>query len=144
MLYPEFFLPKGGGQNKGFHSGPIMWVSYFGLWVAGPHNFPCCVGWVPLPFQKATDSPFSSKSHTFGRLPSIFYPHFSSFCTMYPNFGSFYASGFFIDPQCLLYLSFGLLVAPQCCYCPQEVVASGRSYHQKLGPWRKPLFRHPP
>ena len=35
---------KGGGQIKGFHLGPIMWVSDFELWVAGPHNFLCCVG----------------------------------------------------------------------------------------------------
>ena len=28
---------------------------------------------------------------------------------MYPNFGSFYASGFFTDPQFLPFLSFGLL-----------------------------------
>ena len=30
-----------GDQKKGLHSGPIMWASYFELWVAGPHNFPC-------------------------------------------------------------------------------------------------------
>ena len=57
---------KGRGQKEGFHLGPIMWVSYFGLWVAGPHSFPC-VGWVPLPFQKALGSPFSPTSHSLGR-----------------------------------------------------------------------------
>ena len=74
--YPTILVPyfsqaylskhaKGGGQKKDFHSGPIMRVSYFGLWVSGPYNFPCCVGWVPLPFQKASGSTFSSKSHSF-------------------------------------------------------------------------------
>ena len=28
------------------------------------HNFLCCVGWVPLLFQKALGSPFSPKSHS--------------------------------------------------------------------------------
>ena len=40
------------GQKKG---GPKLWVLYFGLWVAGPHNFPCCVGWVTLPWNTQHD-----------------------------------------------------------------------------------------
>ena len=36
----------------------------------------------------------------------LFYPHFSSFCTMYPTFGSFYASIFFIDLQLVAYFIF--------------------------------------
>ena len=58
-------VSKGGCQKKGFHPGPIMWVSYSGLWVAGPNNFSCCVGWVLLPSQQASGSTFSPKSHSF-------------------------------------------------------------------------------
>ena len=37
---------KGEGQKKGFYPSTIMWVSHFGLWFAGQHNFPCCFGWI--------------------------------------------------------------------------------------------------
>ena len=56
---------KGGDQKRGFCLGPIMWVLDFGLQVASPHNFQCCVGWVPLHFQKASGSLFPVKSHSF-------------------------------------------------------------------------------
>ena len=68
---------KGGDQKKGFYPGPVMWVSYFGLWAACLHNFPCCVGWVPLPFQKASGSPFSPKSDSFLSIFTYLYPNFS-------------------------------------------------------------------
>ena len=45
------------GAKKGFHSGPIMWVSHFRLWVAGPYNFPCCFGWVPFTLSMGIDFP---------------------------------------------------------------------------------------
>ena len=86
-------------QKKGFYSGPIIWDSYFGLWVVGPHNFPCCVGWVPLPFQKASGSSFSPQISLISVDLHLFLLTFSQFCTMHLNFDSFYASGFFIDPQ---------------------------------------------
>ena len=50
---------NGGGKTKGFHLGPIIWVSYIGLWAAGPHNFPYCFGCVPLPLQQTSGSSFS-------------------------------------------------------------------------------------
>ena len=107
------FVHKGGGQNKGFHSGPIMWVSYFGLWVTGPHNFSCCVGWVPLPFQKKSDSLFSPNLSHFSQLTSIFTHSFPVFvlCTsilavfmlraslLAPSFCSFYLSGCLSHPS---------------------------------------------
>ena len=79
----------------------MMWVSYFKLWVAVPIIFIIVsVG----SFQKAPGSPFSPKSHSFGSIYTYLYLHVCSFCTMYLNFGSFYASGFFIDPQYLLFI----------------------------------------
>ena len=107
VIYMWHITPVSRGQKKTFHSEPIMWVSYFGLWVAGPHNFSCCAGWVPLPFQKAPIPHFLLyQTNNFSRFTPIFTQKlkFSSFCTMYPNFGSFYASSLFIDPQSL-YLS---------------------------------------
>ena len=60
---------------------------------------------------------------------------------MYPNFSSFYAFDFFIDPQFLLFLSFGLLVARQWCYCSQEVVASGEEVSFLNDFWSPKNFR---
>ena len=84
---------KGVGQKKGFHLRPIMWASYFGPWDAGLYNFPCGFGWVPLPFQQATGSPFSPKSYLLKSIYTFLYLTFSSFSTVYPNFCSFYALG---------------------------------------------------
>ena len=71
-LKPMLAASKGGGQKKSLQRGSIMWislsgpwVSLSGLWVAGPHNFPCHMGWVPLPFQQVLGSPFSPKSYSF-------------------------------------------------------------------------------
>ena len=95
-------IVKGGAQKKGFHPGLIMWVSYFGLWVARPHDFPCCIGWVPLPFQKALGFLFPPKSYL--RFTPIL-PTFSYFfCNLYPNFGSFYASGVIFTPIFALFI----------------------------------------
>ena len=72
-----------------------MWVSYFGLWVAGSRHFPCCVSWVPLSFQKVLGAPFSSKSHSFSRF-TVFMLRAS---LLTPNVCSFYFSGCLWHPS---------------------------------------------
>ena len=95
---------KGGGQKKGFHSEPKMWVSYFGLWVASPNNFPCCVGWVPLPFQKAPGSHFFPNLTRFNRFTPIFTHIFPVFVLCAPILAVFRAS--LLTPSfCSFYLS---------------------------------------
>ena len=100
-----------------------MWVSHFRLWVAGPHNCPWCAGWVPLPFQKASDSPLPPKSHWFSPFTPIFTHIFPVFvlCTttlavfmlwaslLTPNFCSFYLSGFLWHPSDVIVLNRWLL-----------------------------------
>ena len=85
-----------------------MRVSYLGLWVAGRRNFPCYFGWI-----LSTGTGFSNLPVTrFSRFTSIFNQFFPVFGAICPIFFSFYASGYFINPQFLLCLSFGLLVTP--------------------------------
>ena len=54
---------KEGGQKKGFHSGHIihMWVSYFKLWVAGPHSFSMLCWLGPIILSKGIGSPIFSQ-----------------------------------------------------------------------------------
>ena len=85
MIKVTTIVFRGGGQKKGFHPGPTMWVSSFGLRIAGPHNFPCCVGLVLLSFQNIGFPIFSQIS-----LNSVdfhpFYRHFPSFLYYVPQF----------------------------------------------------------
>ena len=113
-----------------------MWDSYFGLWVAGPHYFPWCVGWVPLPKNKIS---YTKTRHTVPHFPKIslilvdlhlFLTHIFPVCVLCtpilvafmlraslltPNFRSFYLLGCLWHPSEVNWvpsgnLSFGPLI----------------------------------
>ena len=74
-------------KKKGFHSEHIMWVLCLKLWVAAPTIFH--VVSVGSHYKiKASSSPFFPKSLSSQSIYTYFYPHFSSFCTMYPQVSS--------------------------------------------------------
>ena len=90
----------------------------------------------PITILKSLSSSFSAH---FSRFPPIFTHSFPVFA-LRTNFCSFYASGFFTDPQFLLFLSFGLLVAPQVILLSSRGSGFGTQLPPKLGPKGKLSF----
>ena len=73
---------------------------------------------------------FSQISLTLAHL-HLFYPHFSVFVLCTPTLAVFMPLASLLTPQFLLFLSFGLLVAPHWCYCPW---LRGRGFGTQLRP----------
>ena len=75
-----------------------MWLAYFGLWVAGPHNFPCCVWWVPSPFKRHWVPHFLPNLTHFSRLTPIFTSIFPVFVLCTPILAAFMLRASLLTP----------------------------------------------
>ena len=103
-------------------------VSYFGLWAPGPHNFWGCVGWVPLPFKRHWVPHFLSNLTHFSRCPLIFTHIFPVFVICTTSLGSFFSSGFFIDPQFS-----PCITCVQYCSVHRGMFSRLEGYHEYIG-----------
>ena len=77
---------KGGGQKNGFHLGAIMWVSYFGLWAAGPMIFHVGSVGSQCPFNRPQVLHFLANLTHFSRFTPTFTQIFLVLVLLNPSF----------------------------------------------------------
>ena len=126
-----WILGWGAGPKERFSPGTHYADFTFRAMGCRSPLFPCCFGWVTLPFQKVALSPFSLKFYSFWSIYTYIYQPFSSLALFTPIFAICLLWATW--PRFLLLLSFGLLVEAYWWDCLKEVVTSGSSYSQKLG-----------
>ena len=128
--YWKWYLSWGGGQKKRFRSGPIMWVSYFGLCVAGPQM--CRLGLITL--SKGIRFPiFSQISLIFVDLHLFLLTFFLSLYYL-PHFWQFLCLGLLYCPA--------LFIFRAACGTPVMLRSlTGSSFGTQLFFWLPPLWK---
>ena len=121
-------------QKNGFHTGSMIWDTYFGPSVVGIHNFNNSFGWVPLLLQQALSPQFSPKSSHFSQIKPFLTQLFSVLVLFTILVVVLYASDCFSEPSYWFSRPADHSWHPKDRVVYQDVVVSGDSCHQNWVP----------